>query len=122
MITPQDIMKTARHIAEQGEGRGRRSFLCPAREWHIGLIVGTVLFLACVAGAGFIFWKHLTAQDPMVAPEVAAYDPKLIKKALETYRTRKERYESLGGAVFEAKATAPATTSAPAALPETVAE
>lgn len=102
MITKDDILRMARHIARRGAGKTDRRLIHPARDWFIGFSLSLVLFLVSLAGTGYLFLTKstLVTEEREVVIDAVKYDERLIEKVRETYAARKEKEEALraGGA------------------------
>lgn len=102
MITKDDIVRMARHIARRGQGKLDRRLIHPARDWFVGFSTAFVLFLVSLGGTGYLFFTKstLVTEEREVAIDAVKYDERLIEKVREQYAARKEKEELLraGGA------------------------
>ena len=97
MITKDDILRMARHIAHRGRGKTDRRLIHPARDWFVGFSLAGVLFLVSLAGTGYLFLTKstLVSEEREVTIDAVKYDERLIEKVRETYAARKEKETDL---------------------------
>lgn len=87
----------AKHITRRSAGRRDNRIIHPQRDWLIGLMATTMLFLAGSVYAGFVFFTELHHEvDPStVSVETTSYRYDLIQEVLGTYTDRAETFEAL---------------------------
>lgn len=116
MIRTKDIIALATHITKRGKGIHEHRSMYPVREWLIGLMFLSVLFIAGSVYAGALFYTQLRSfETPVVVDAgIVEYEQERVLAAIETYRHRAAQFEALRlreGVPIVTFATSTATTT-----------
>ncbi len=97
MITKDDILRMARHIARRGAGKTDRRLIHPARDWFVGFSLAIVFFLLSLGGTGYLFLSKSKAvtEDREVTIDAVKYDERLVENVREMYAARAEKEAAL---------------------------
>ncbi len=97
MVRTKDIIALATHITKRGKGIHEHRSMYPVREWLVGLLLFTALFLAGSVYAGMLFLEQLQSFDAPVAVDtgIVKYRQEVVGTAIDTYRHRAAQFHAL---------------------------
>ena len=97
MISKKDITKMVKHLMKKRSGVPDRRMMHPERDWLIGLLGVTLVFVggAFYAGSLFIEYSKRAGAEISASSDVIKYDQKLIAKVLEQYDAMSTEFDSL---------------------------
>ena len=97
MITYNEIIEMARHIARRSRGLPDRRIMHPVRDWLIGFSVATLIFACLSIYAGWIFFteKNTDIDAYAVRVETITYEHERVREVLDTYRMKEQQFNAL---------------------------
>jgi hypothetical protein len=95
MMNKNTFAQIAQRIAKPERGFRQSHLIHPAREWSIGLVVATLLFVVSAVWSAHLYmtYRDISVQeaDPF-AEEVVVYRESLVEGALLKFTERAERH------------------------------
>jgi hypothetical protein len=97
MIEKVDIIKMAKHVLRRDRGVPDRKIMHPVRDWLIGILGASTLFVFVMAYTGYTFFSGIN--EGSVAPDanskVIRYDQETVIETLEFYKGKAAQFEML---------------------------
>jgi len=97
MITKNDIVKMTHHILRRSAGVPDHKIMHPERDWVIGLLIATIVFMsgAVYSGNKFVGYLNLIDEEVVADSTVVQYRQSSISAALGEYGERARKFEEL---------------------------
>ena len=97
MISKSDIVKIVKKVQKRGKGVPERRLMHPARDWSIGLLLSSTIFLILSAYMGYSFMERTKNVDEatVIDSSVIIYKSDLAQDVLEKYRDKNKSFERL---------------------------
>lgn len=97
MIGKKNVVKIARHVLRRGQDAADQKVMHPVRDWTVGLVVASTLFMGFSAYAGFTFASKYRGVDvvPPFDNSIVVYKRNEAQEILVMYQNRKAEFETL---------------------------
>ncbi len=97
MIGTKNILKITRHVMKRNKGAFDVDLIHPGREWFIGLLVSSALFLILGGYAGYLFHSQSKKLAQPVSPDstLVEYKQEHAREVLNRFGERTKEFEQL---------------------------
>lgn len=130
MVDKNTFTKMAKKVLRPQQGMGGFRAIAPDRDWLIGLVIASIVFIASVVLATYEYnsYRDITVTDYTASEEMVIYRENMVKDALDKFTQRADEHQSLLNQIGVAKveevitpsetSEEPTTEATPEVMPE----